>query len=113
MDGPLREKAMKTTSAALITENMRRTLDAFRAIRDLYVREMQASIDSLRASDPEFYANARPSRWVLEYTLCRVHHLNRGSLNALVSRGILERRPSNGGGPELAEPAGKPLIEIL
>ncbi len=87
--------AMKTAS---MTVNQRDTLLRIEIVRDQFIERFYT--ENMAAMFPDV-PNIRPSEWVSVYTLTKVHHLSNRNIKALVKKGYLEIRPTDGFGNEV------------
>lgn len=76
-----------------MTKPQREALERFRAVRDIRTRRLLKD-----------HPGCTPSRWVTLADLVQTHGLRRATIAALVRKGRLLERPSDGFGPEVSEP---------
>lgn len=79
-----------------LTLNQRHALERIRSVRDLQVRKIQEVIDS-----NEHMKGSTPSEWVNEVLLTDTHKVKRPLIKALVRKGYLDIRSTDGWGNEI------------
>ena len=77
-----------------ITDKQRNALEKFRVVRDMQVRNCAAVAAEM---------GCVPSRWVFVTVLTSTHKIPLSIINALVKKGFLKQRPTDGWGPEVSE----------
>ncbi len=82
-------------TTATLTTSQRDALAKVRAVRDLYARRFYAELAK------DLPANATPSEWVSVNALTSVHHVLFSTVRALVKKGFLLQRPTDGFGNEV------------
>jgi hypothetical protein len=86
-----------TTRERTLTATQRDALDRVRAALAAQTARLQRDIDA----DPVTFSGCRPSPWICVVTLTDTHHIPYRSLKALVRKGRLESRPTDGFGNEV------------
>lgn len=77
------------------------TLERIRSIQELQAKQLA----EFCRDNPGSY----PSPWISVVTLTNTHHLRRATIKALVAKGFLEERPTDGWGPEVKPVFTRPL----
>ena len=87
------------------------TLRKIDAVRTVTMAAIEESI--VKTGIRESYPDAKPSEWLSVYTLRHVHKIKKRTLKALVTRGLLEERPTDGWGEEVRiTDEGRKYLEI-
>ncbi len=79
-----------------LTITQRDALQKVRGVRDMFTNRFREEF--ARGEHP---ANATPSEWVSVNTLTSVHHVLFSTVRALVKKGFLLQRPTDGFGNEV------------
>ncbi len=81
-----------------LTPNQREALEKIQAVRDLFHKRFADDVARGLFSD---FPNVHPSEWVHVHTLTSSHRVAYRDLKALVAKGAIEIRPTDGFGNEV------------